>query len=77
MRFARTYRVFNIKRCKVIPRSSMQNSEAIKGVFFLAHTLPNFHSLSDVYKENTLGNILKVTQLYPASDLGNGQECIG
>ena len=49
----------------------------LRRVFFLAHTLPDDHSASDVYKENTLGNIPKVTQHYPASDLGNGQECIG
>ena len=44
--------------------------------FFLAHTLPNDHSASDVSKENTLGNVLKVTQHYPAPDLGKGGEWI-
>ena len=33
---------------------------------FLTHTLPDDHSASEVNKENTLGNIPKPTQHYPA-----------
>ena len=34
------------------------------------HTLPEDHSASEVSKENTLGNVSKLTQHYPASDVG-------
>ena len=43
---------------------------------FLAQTLPDDHAASKLSKENTSENIPKLTQHYPASDLGSGQECI-
>ena len=43
---------------------------------FLAHTSPDDDSASDMSKENTLGNVLKVTKQYPAPDLGKGGEWI-
>ena len=39
-------------------------------MLFLAHTLSDDHSASEMNKENTLGNILKLTGYYPASELG-------
>ena len=47
-----------------------------KACFFFAHTFPDDHSASDVSRENTLGNIPKHTQHYPASELGKGRESI-
>ena len=48
----------------------------LRACFFLAHTWPDDHTASEVSKNNTSGNVPKVTQLYPASDLGNGWECV-
>ena len=50
--------------------------QAIIRRIFLAHTLPDDHSASEVNIENTLENILKLTQYYPASDVGNGRDSI-
>ena len=61
---------------KVTPYNFFAYDTFCLKAYFLAHTLPDDHSASEVSKENTSGNVPKVTQHYPASVLGTGWDRI-
>ena len=55
----------------------LQHQMSTEGVFFfLAYTLPDDHSASEVNKENTAGNIPKLTQHYSSPDVVSDRESI-
>ena len=57
-----------LEQCTVYPKHTKRI--VYQKRCFLAHMLPDDHSASDGSKQNMLGNVLNVTQLYPSPDLG-------